>query len=58
METANMGGRNYFTAGAGINYEGIRFDFAYLAAANTNPLANTIRFAIAYQPSYSKKQHK
>lgn len=55
-ETTGMGGRNYFTAGTGINYESVKFDFAYLAAGSTNPLANTMRFSIAWQPDCNKKK--
>ncbi len=58
FETKNMGGRNYLTVGAGLHYEGMKFDFAYLATNNLNPLANTMRFSIAVLPLAIKKSKK
>jgi hypothetical protein len=48
------GGRKYFTAGAGIQYNTMNFNFSYLipsgntAGAGTSPLANTLRFGISF----------
>ncbi|CAF3811683.1 unnamed protein product [Rotaria sp. Silwood1] len=53
-ETAIEGGRKYFTAGAGIQYNVMNFNFSYLipsgstAGAGISPLANTIRFGITF----------
>ncbi|MCX6209893.1 MAG: type IX secretion system outer membrane channel protein PorV, partial [Bacteroidetes bacterium] len=53
-ETTIEGGRKYFTAGAGIQYNVMNFNFSYLipsgstAGSGTSPLANTIRFGITF----------
>lgn len=39
----------YFTAGLGLRYEGLSFDFAYLLSPQRHhPLQNTMRFALAF----------
>jgi long-subunit fatty acid transport protein len=53
-ENPDNGNRQYFTAGAGFRYKQLDFDFAYLfASQQASPLANTLRFSIAY--SFSQK---
>lgn len=51
-ETKQEGGRHYFTAGAGINYQSFGFNFSYLAPFNDDnvrsPLSNTMRFGLIY----------
>lgn len=48
------GGRSYFTAGAGIRYNVMDFNFSYLiptgsnTASGVSPLANTIRFGVSF----------
>jgi hypothetical protein len=50
-EHSTKGNRKYFTIGAGIKYNVFNLDFAYLVprAGQTNPLANTVRFTLAFQ---------
>jgi hypothetical protein len=49
-DSRSLGKRNYFTAGAGINYNFLGFNFSYLVpsgkGANVSPLANTVRFSL------------
>lgn len=48
-EAANKGNRKYFTAGVGIKYNTLGFDFSYLFPANQSvrsPLENTLRFTL------------
>jgi hypothetical protein len=52
-ENAIEGGRKYATAGVGIKYNVMNFNFSYLIAAgsgigNQSPLANTLRFGISF----------
>jgi len=48
-ENPNKGNRQYTTLGAGIHYNGIIFDFSYVATdANKSPLANVLRFSLGY----------
>jgi hypothetical protein len=51
-ETQSSGDRNYFTAGVGIKYTVLQFNFAYLAPTgsgiNRNPLSNTLRFSLVW----------
>lgn len=51
-ETKYEGDRQYFTAGAGINYAGFGVNFSYLAPFNDaqgqSPLSNTLRFGVVY----------
>ncbi|GGH77371.1 MAG: type IX secretion system outer membrane channel protein PorV [Bacteroidetes bacterium] len=48
-EHVNKGNRKYFTAGVGIRYNTLGFDFSYLFPANQtvrSPLENTLRFTL------------
>jgi long-subunit fatty acid transport protein len=46
-QNPQKGDSNYFTVGAGFKYNRIAIDLSYLVgSANTNPLANTIRFGL------------
>ncbi len=50
-EDATKGDRKYLTLGAGIRYNVMMFDFAYLVPTskfNTNPLANTFRVSLTF----------
>ena len=54
-EADTKGGRQFFTLGAGLKYNVFGLDFSYLIpmrdktdAGTTNPLANTIRFALTF----------
>ncbi|MFO8022724.1 MAG: PorV/PorQ family protein, partial [Perlabentimonas sp.] len=49
-EHSTKGNRKYFTLGAGIKYNIFQLDFAYLVprAGQANPLANTVRFTLAF----------
>jgi hypothetical protein len=50
-ESASQGDRKYFTAGAGLSYEGMAVDVAYLVPQQQNhPLAETIRFTLSVSP--------
>lgn len=61
-ETSIEGGRKYFTAGAGIQYNVMNFNFSYLipsgstTGSGTSPLANTVRLGITFDldPDESK----
>ena len=60
-ESANKGGRMYFTLGAGIKYSVFGLDFAYLIPASTtvkSPLANTLRFSLIFDFEAFKDQNK
>ena len=52
LESEGAGDRHYFTAGAGIKYNVLNFNFAYLAPSgssiNRNPLSNTLRFSLIF----------
>jgi hypothetical protein len=49
-DSRNMGNRSYFTAGLGLNYNFLGFNFSYLIPSgqgiNQNPLSNTVRFGL------------
>jgi hypothetical protein len=51
-EAPSKGNRQYFTVGAGINYNMYGLNFSYLIPAgqgtNKNPLSNTIRFSLIF----------
>lgn len=51
-EAPTKGNRQYFTLGAGINYNNFGLNFSYLVPSgggiNRNPLANTIRFSLIF----------
>jgi hypothetical protein len=48
-EDPTKGNRKYFTAGAGFRLKAFTLDFSYLMpTAQNNPLAHTLRFAIAF----------
>ena len=52
VETKQEGGKQYFTAGAGVGYQGFNLNFSYLVPFNDdygrNPLSNTLRFGLLY----------
>lgn len=49
-EHYTKGGRQFFTAGIGIQYNMFCFDFSYLMSLKRNsPLANTMRFTIRFK---------
>ena len=50
-EHSTKGNRKYFTIGAGVKYNIFQLDFAYLVprAGQANPLANTVRFTLAFE---------
>lgn len=52
FEAATKGNRQYFTLGAGLNYNMFGLNFSYLVPSgggvNRNPLANTVRFSILF----------
>lgn len=48
-ETPDKGGRHYFTVGAGLKYNRLNVDFAYLLASQQqSPMANTLRFSLIF----------
>lgn len=51
-ENPQKGDRQYFTLGAGLNYNMIGLNFSYLVPSGTgvnrNPLSNTLRFSIIF----------
>lgn len=51
-EAPSKGNRQYFTVGAGLNYNMFGLNFSYLVPSgggvNRNPLANTIRFSLIF----------
>lgn len=51
-ENPQKGDRQYFTLGAGLNYNMIGLNFSYLVPSgngvNRNPLSNTLRFSIIF----------
>lgn len=51
-EGKDQGGRRYATAGLGLKYQTMTFNFSYLAPSGNgvtrNPLSNTLRFGIAF----------
>jgi hypothetical protein len=51
-EAPSKGNRQYFTVGAGINYNMFGLNFSYLipsgGGVNRNPLANTVRFSLIF----------
>lgn len=51
-ESQNQGDMKYFTAGVGVKYNVLDFNFAYLAPSgsgiNRNPLSNTMRFSLVF----------
>jgi hypothetical protein len=50
-EHPTKGGRQYFTAGMGLQYNVFNLNFAYLipvGSLQTNPLANTLRFSLLF----------
>ncbi|RKR80827.1 hypothetical protein BDD43_0963 [Mucilaginibacter gracilis] len=49
-ENPTKGNRQYVTLGAGLKYDSFDFDFSYLMASqDQSPLANTLRFTLAYK---------
>jgi hypothetical protein len=53
------GNRRFFSAGVGINYNKLGFNFSYLIPSgqgiNQNPLSNTTRFGIIFDLSGNKE---
>ena len=51
-EAPTKGDRQYFTVGAGLNYNSFGLNFSYLipsgSGINRNPLSNTLRFSILF----------
>jgi hypothetical protein len=51
-ENPTKGDRQYFTVGAGLNYNVFGLNFSYLIPSgngvNRNPLSNTLRFSILF----------
>jgi hypothetical protein len=48
-ENPTKGDRQYFTVGAGLKYNILNIDFAYLVASQQkSPLANTLRFSLVF----------
>ena len=51
-EHPEKGNRKYFTVGAGLKYNSLGLNFAYLLPSGTgvgrNPLSNTLRFSLSY----------
>jgi hypothetical protein len=50
-EHPTKGGRQYFTAGMGLQYNVFNLNFSYLLPVGqlqTNPLANTLRFSLMF----------
>ncbi len=48
-ESPNKGNRQYFSLGAGLKYNILNIDFAYLLAnQQKSPLANTLRFSLVF----------
>jgi hypothetical protein len=56
-EQETNGNRKYFTIGAGLKYNVFNLDFAYLvpSAGQANPLANTVRFTLAFEFEPSRR---
>jgi hypothetical protein len=55
LESEAAGGRNYITLGAGVAYNVIALDFAYLIATDTrSPLQNTMRFSLLFNFARTK----
>lgn len=54
-ENVNKGNRRYVTAGVGLRYNVFNLNFSYLvptgSGVNQNPLANTLRFSLAFDLS-------
>ena len=49
FESANKGGRQFFTFGAGLKYNIMQIDMSYIAPVTKNsPLANTLRFSLIF----------
>jgi hypothetical protein len=58
-EDPTKGNRKFFTAGAGLKMNVFALDFSYLLpVAQNNPLANTLRFTLAFDFDAFKKQRK
>lgn len=55
-ENPNKGNRNYLSLGLGMHYQVFSIDAAYLVANGTNnPLANSIRFTLAFNIDQEEK---
>ena len=51
-ENPDKGNRKYFTLGAGLKYNVVGINFAYIlpsgSGVNRNPLSNTLRFSLVF----------
>ena len=51
-ENPDKGNRKYFTLGAGLKYNTLGLNFAYVlpsgSGTNRNPLSNTLRFSLVF----------
>ncbi|MFM6976886.1 MAG: type IX secretion system outer membrane channel protein PorV [Sphingobacteriaceae bacterium] len=55
-ESPSKGDRQFFTLGTGLYADKFNLDLAYIIASQTkSPLANTLRFSLAYQLQKTKK---
>jgi hypothetical protein len=55
-ENPNKGNRNYLSLGLGMHYQVFSIDAAYLVAnGDNNPLANSIRFTLAFNIDQEEK---
>ena len=56
-EHETKGNRKYFTLGAGLRYNIFNLDFAYLvpSSGQNNPMANTVRFSLAFDFETQRK---
>ena len=58
-ESNTKGGRQYITMGAGLRYNVMGLDFAYLIpTAQRNPLANTLRISLSFDFDAFKAQNQ
>ncbi len=58
-EHPTKGARQYITLGAGVKYNVLGLDFAYLIpTAQSNPLANTLRFSLSFDFDAFSAQNK
>jgi hypothetical protein len=48
-EDPREGNRKYLTFGAGLRYDMYGFDFSYIEASDSSPLANTLRFTLSIE---------
>lgn len=58
-EDKTKGNRKYFTLGAGLKYNILNLDFAYLIpqSGQNNPMANTVRFTLSFDFEKATKRN-